>query len=460
MACIMAGTIMVVLDIMIVNLVLHQIGVDLGAVDGIEWVATAYLLGVCASVPVSGWLATRFGVRRVFLASVVAFTVSSAACAAAPSLGMLIALRTFQGAGGGAIMPIGLAIVLDMYPKERHGGAVAKWGVATMIAPAIGPSLGGWVATDLSWRWLFLLYVPVGVAVLAVGWRAIPDIGHRARSPFDLVGFVLGSSGIALLLVALSEGHGWGWTSAATTTCFLGGSLALIAFVHRERATAHPMIDLAIFEERGFRLAVAATFFSLTAQWARLISLPLQLQSVRGVTALTVGLLFVPAAFTAAAGMSIAGRSINRVGVRPAILCGCLVMMVSMLGLSRLTLTTPLVVIAVVVALQSFGHGLVSTSAMVAGLSELPPAHLAQGTAVRNMVAQGSGAFAVAMQTAVVALALTPGGSPQDEHAAYNTVFLVTAGFVAIAIVLAARLPRGASQVRPAVDESVVLAVE
>ena len=314
MAVIMAATVMVVLDSTIVNVALHQIGVDLGAGDDVEWIVPAYLLAVCASLPATGWLADRFGRKRVFLGSLLAFTVASAACAAAPNLAVLVLFRVLQGFGGGAMIPVGMAIALELFPRERHGRAMAVWGMSAMVAPAIGPTLGGWLVTSVSWHWLFLVNVPIGAAALVAGLRLLPDVGPRDRRPFDVAGLVLGSAGLTVAVFGVAQGTAWGWTSPAIVLCLVLGLGSLALFVRHELRTPHPLIDVRMFSERSFRLAMGVLVFVMGANFARLVFVPLQLESLRGFTALRVGMMFiVPAIFTAV-GMSLGGRLVDRVG--------------------------------------------------------------------------------------------------------------------------------------------------
>ena len=314
LSVIMAATIMVVLDSTIVNVALHQIGLDLGAGDGIEWIVTAYLLAVCMSQPATGWLADRYGRKRVFLASLVSFTLASVACAAAPTLGVLIAFRILQGIGGGAMMPVGMTMVFELFPKAQHGRAIAVWGMSAMVAPAIGPTLGGWLVTSVSWHWLFLINVPIGVVALVAGIRLLPDIGHRERRPFDLPGLLFGGVGLAAAVVGVAQGTAWGWRSPATILCIVGGLGCLTVFTRHELRSDHPLIELRMFEQRAFRLAIGAFVFVMGAEYARLVFVPLQLEGLRGFTAMKVGMMFfVPAVFTAV-GMSLGGRLVDRVG--------------------------------------------------------------------------------------------------------------------------------------------------
>lgn len=441
LAVIMGATIMVALDTTVVNVALHQIGKDLGAGTGIEWVVTAYLLAVCVAQPATAWVSDRFGRRPVFLGSLALFTLASVACAFAPTLPFLVGARVAQGLGGGALMPVGMAMVLELFPRDRHGRTIATWGMATMVAPALGPTLGGWLVTSVSWHWLFLINLPVGLVTLAAGWRLLPAVGHRSRAPFDTLGLLLGSGGLSIAILGLSQGNAWGWWSAATIGCIAIGVAALVCFVGHELRTDDPMIDVRVFENRPFRTAMAVMLFLYIAQFGRLVYLPLQLESLRDETALTVGLLFMPAGVFTAIAMSVGGRLSDARGPRLPVMIGCGVMFVSMLGFTQLTLTTPLGLIAGLMSIQGVGFGMVMAPAMVAGLSDLPARLTAQGAALRSLLGQASGAVAVAGLGAVVAFA--SGASPSPEHAqrAFNIAFAVGAACTLISLVLASRLP-------------------
>jgi DHA2 family multidrug resistance protein len=442
---VMAATVMVVLDSTIVNVALHQIGLDLHAGDGIEWIVTAYLLAVCIAQPATGWLADRFGRKRVFLSSLIAFTVASALCATAPSLVLLVGFRALQGLGGGALMPVGMTMVFEMFPRHQHGRAIAVWGMAAMVAPAIGPTLGGWLVTSVSWHWMFLINVPIGALALFAGLRLLPDIGHREIRAFDGTGLGLGGAGVAVAILGIAEGSVWGWSSAATIGCIVGGSTLLVLFVRHELRVEQPLIELRMFEQRSFSLAMAVLVFVMVAQYARLVFVPLQLESLRGYTALKVGLMFFVPAILTAVGMSLGGRLVDRRGPRLPIVAGCIGMVVAMASFSQLSLTTPGWAIIGLLSVQGFSMGVTMSPTMVAGLGDLPARLVAQGSAVRSLISQLSGAVAVAVLGAVVVSKMGTDPSPQQAQNAYNLAFAVAAGGAVIALALASRLPSGAA---------------
>jgi DHA2 family multidrug resistance protein len=444
MSVVMIGTIMVVLDSTIVNVALPQIASDLHAGSGVEWIVSSYLLAVAVSQPASGWLADRFGRKAIFLLSLTSFTVASLLAALSPSLSVLIACRILQGFGGGALLPVGMAMVLELFPRERHGRAMSTYGVAAMTAPAIGPTLGGWLVTAVSWHWLFLINVPIGAVGLLLGLRWLPQVGHYERRRFDALGLALGGSGLALVVLGLSEANGWGWASPSAVICILSGVVLLALFIPHELRNAAPLIDLSIFRRGAFSLAMGATFFITCAQFTRLVFIPLELESVRGYSALAVGILLGPSAIVTALAMTIGGRLVDSIGSRLPVMFGISTMAVAVFALGNLTLTTPLWVIGALLCLQGLGMGIGMSPLMVAGMSDLPPNQVARGSAVRSLTNQISGAFAVAALGALVAARMGTSTTPTHAVASYNSAFIASSVSLLIALALASRLPSGA----------------
>jgi EmrB/QacA subfamily drug resistance transporter len=335
-----------------------------------------------------------------------------------------------------------MAIVLGLFPKERHGRAIAVWGLSAMLAPAIGPSIGGWLVTSVSWHWLFLINVPIGIATFVCSIKLIPETGHRERRPFDTVGLVLGCGGLTLAVLGLSEANRWGWGTAATIGSIGLGVVSLGLFVRWELRVTHPMIELRMFRERNFRFAMSALLFVYIAQFGRLVFLPLQLEELRGDSALKVGLLFIlPGAFTAVS-MALGGRLVDRIGPRTPIMVGSALVGVAMIGFAFIDLDTSLLFIDSFMCVQGFGIGLLTAPAMVAGLSELPPNLMAQGTAMRSLLSQVGGALAVAVLGAVLAARVGTSVDPHTIQSGYDAAFAAAAVGVGVAFVLASRLPK------------------
>jgi EmrB/QacA subfamily drug resistance transporter len=311
-----------------------------------------------------------------------------------------------------------------------------------MVAPAIGPTVGGWLVTAVSWHWLFLINVPIGIAAFVAGIRLLPQIGHRENRPFDLAGLVLGTTGLTIAVLGISEGSAWGWTSAATIICIGGGICLLVAFVVHGLGTDHPLIELRMFSEKQFRLAMGVLVFVTAANFARLVFVPLQLEGLRGMTAFRVGMMFFVPAIVMAVGMSIGGRHVDRIGPRRPIILGCCGMFLAMVGFSQLTLTTPIWVIVALLSLQGLGMGMAMSPTMVAGLSDLPARLMAQGSAVRSLTGQVAGAVSVAVLGAVVSSKMGADPTPQQSQDAYNSAFAWAAVGLLVSLFLAFRLPK------------------
>ncbi|HEY6534140.1 MAG TPA: DHA2 family efflux MFS transporter permease subunit, partial [Acidimicrobiales bacterium] len=391
MAVVIAGTVMVILDTTIVNVALPRIAEDLGAGDGIEWVVSAYLVATSVVLPVTGWLGDRFGHKRLYLSGLVVFTVASLLCGLAPTFPTLVAARVLQGFGGGILLPVGLVLILKVFPREEHGRAIGVWAIAAMASPAVGPTLGGWLVDTVDWHWLFLLNVPIGVVTVIAGWRIVPEVARGRFGRFDTVGFLSGSVGLALLVLGLSEGNRWGWSSPATLSCVGLGAVLMITFVVNELRVSEPMLELDMFRSVTFTLAFGISFIVVGVQYVRLVFVPLELEAVEGHTAFTVGLSLAPAAILTAVGVTLGGRLADRVGPRKPIIVGVSTMVVSGFAVAAFGLRSPLWVLIVLLTIQGFGLGLHSSPATVAAMNTLPADLVGQGSTMRTLASQVSG---------------------------------------------------------------------
>lgn len=426
LSVVLIGTVMVSLDTTIVNVALPQIRENLHAGKGIEWVVTAYLLAVAVSQPATGWAADRFGRKRIFIMSLCSFTAASMLCAIAPNLTALIVFRVLQGLGGGALAPVGMAIVIELFPARRRGRAMSVWGIASMAAPAIGPTLGGYLVTAVSWHWLFLINVPIGTLGVVLGLKVLRDLGYREWRRLDVVGLMLGGGGLAVALFGVTEANDWGWSSPATLATVAGGTLALVAFVAHELHTDQPMLDLRMFRITVFALATIVTWFTTAAQYTRLVFIPLSLENIRGYSALRVGLILTPAALLTAVGMSIGGRMVDRVGARRPMALGSGLMCVGAFSLSHIGVSTPVAAIIASLGTQGLGFGLCALPGVVVAMNALPSRYVAQASAVRSLISQVAGASTIAVLSAIVAVRLGSGTpSLERSQTAYDTAFLV-----------------------------------
>lgn len=446
MGVVLIGTFMVILDTTITNVALPTIGEELHQTASLDWIVTGYLLSVGLAQPATGWLADRFGRHRMFTFSLGAFAVGSLLCAMAPSLQALVVFRILQGLGGGAMMPVGMAMIYELFPPDRRGRALGIWGIAAMAAPAIGPVLGGWLVTNFSWRSIFYVNVPIGAVGVVAALLLLRDTGFRERRPFDRAGMALATGALVALLLAFSRARDWGWAAPQTVALVLGGVALGVAYGVHSSGTRHPMIDLGIFRVRTFSLTIGIVWLVTAAQFARLVFIPLELESVRGLTALEAGMVMAPAALATAVTMPIGGRLADALGARVPVGLGAGLIAAGVYLLSTLSLTTPTWQITIYLAVQASGVGLALMPSSVVAMNSLPSRYVAQASAVRSVNRQVAGALSVGLLSTFVATrigAVSAGSaaSASVAQAAYNDVFLLSLGGVLLALALVPFLP-------------------
>jgi EmrB/QacA subfamily drug resistance transporter len=456
---IILGTFMVILDNTVVTVALPQLGRVFGTdLSLLQWVITAYFLAQAAVIPLAGWLSDRFGAKRIYLISLVLFTAGSALCGLATSGQMLVAMRVIQGLGGGMLMPIGMAVLYRLTPPERRGAIMAMFGLPLMVAPALGPVLGGYLVEFADWRLIFLLNVPIGALALVVGLRALPDLpAARAAGALDTLGILLGPIAFASLSFGISESTGSGWTGAPTLVGVAVGLVALALFIWRELTFAHPLLELRVFRGRDFSLAIATQWAGFGAMFGSFFLLPMFLQQVRGYGSFETGLMTLPQAVASAIFMQIGGRLFDRVGARPPVLAGLALVATSLWLMTGISGSTTVRDLFLPLTLMGAGMGLMMMSLNTHMLNSTPRELTSRVTslsqALQNVVSSlAIATFATVLQSRVplhVADATAAAGgrpTPQalaDASAAgFGDVYLVALGLIAVAWLLAWTLRR------------------
>jgi EmrB/QacA subfamily drug resistance transporter len=431
LAVVCAGVILASLDMFIVNLALPAIAADLGGdLAALSWVLNGYTIIYAAALIPAGRLADRTGRKRGFLVGVLLFTVTSALCAVAANTPMLVGFRVLQAIGAALLTPTSLSIVLATFPPERRGRAVRIWTAMGGLAAALGPMLGG-LLTELDWRWIFLVNVPVGVAAVVVGGRVIPALpGERGRRP-DTVGAALLTLAIGVLVLALVEGNGWGWGSARIVGLFVLAVLAGAGFLVRSATHASPVLELSLLKVRTYALVLLSMLLFSTAFAGMLLSVVLWAQEQWGWSALRTGLTLAPGPLVVPVFAMVAGPLIARFGPGPVIALGNVVFAAGVLWWAvRVGLTPDYVDLIAGLLVTGVAVGLTLPTLMAAASVSLPPHRFATGAAVASMVRQVGFAVGVALIVAVV-------GAPAAGGEAL-TAFRHGWFAVAIAAVLAA----------------------
>jgi EmrB/QacA subfamily drug resistance transporter len=445
LAIVCAGVILASLDLFIVNVALPQIAHDFGTsnVSDLSWVLNGYAIVYASLLVLFGRMADRHRRDQGFLLGVAIFTVASAACAASTSIGMLVAFRLVQAAGAALLTPTSLGLVLASYPPEGRSSAVRTWTATGGVAAAMGPVIGG-LLVALSWRWVFLVNVPVGLVALAVGWRKLPHVpGHPAPRP-DALGAILVTGGVGALTFGLVEGGSWGWGSAATVSVLAASALALALFVWHCARSRNPLIDPALFRIPNFSGASAVALLFSASFGAMLLSIVLWEQVAWGWSALKAGLAIAPGPLMVPLfSFLVAGRLIARIGAGPVIALGSTLFAAGVAWWALAVGLQPDYVGSILggMLLTGVGVGLTLPTMMATAASSLPPQSFATGSAVVNMIRQIGLAIGVAVLVAVIAVP----ASSAERLAAFQRGWWVIAAIALVGVVPALVLLRRAA---------------
>ncbi len=400
-ATVMLATIMAALDISIVNVALPYMRGNFGAtVEEITWVATGYLLSNVIVMPMVAMLSARFGRRRLYLFSILLFTIASMLCGLAWDLSSLITFRALQGGGGGAIIPISQAILRETFPPEEQGKIIGIYGLGVILAPAFSPTLGGWLTDTYSWRWIFFINVPVGVLTIILISRTIHDPPYlvRDRGRLDYWGLALLTIGLSALLLLLEKGERLAWFESRTIvrlTLLATGAMAL--FVWRELASKRAAVDLRLFKDLNFATGTVFGGVFGIALYGSLFLLPLFLQEILGYSAMNAGLTMMPRSITMAFTMPLAGRLYNRAGPRLLAGCGMLLSAFSFWQLSCLQPDVGYWDIVVPQALQGVGFGLIFVALTTSAMVTIDRSRVTAATGLYVVVRQICGSIGIAL---------------------------------------------------------------
>jgi EmrB/QacA subfamily drug resistance transporter len=426
---------MSIMDSTVVNVALPTLsryfGVPLASVSG---VVTAYLVTLAVVMPASGWAGDRFGARNVMLGAIGVFTCASALCGLATSLPELVTFRAVQGIGGGVLAPVGMAMMFRAFPPAERIRANRLQIVPTLVAPTLGPVVGGLLVDGLSWRWIFYLNLPVGVAALAFGFLFLPRGSEHPAGRFDLPGFALAGAGFPLFIYALSTGASSGWGSPPVLLTGAGGLVLLASFVLAELRAAEPMLQLRILSDRLFRM----TSLQLTSAGAGFLGMlflvPLFLQDGLGFSAVHSGLSTFPEAVGGMIGVQVTSRLYKRVGPRRLMMLG---MSVTVCTIGAMTFAGPATAAWLMPALMlatgcAFGFGMAPSQ--TAAFATVSAAETGHASTLLNTLRQAGGAAGIALLGTVLAAA-------HPEHAnlsGFRVAFAIAACLMVVGVAFSA----------------------
>jgi MFS transporter, DHA2 family, multidrug resistance protein len=406
---VMIPTLIEILDTSIANVALGHIQGSLSAgQDEVTWVLTSYLVSNAIVIPVSGFLSKLFGRRNYLLLSVVVFTAASMLCGLATSLGMLIAFRIVQGIGGGGLQPMSQAILLEAYPPEERGLAMAIFAMGAVLGPILGPLLGGYITDNYSWRWIFNINVPVGLLALAMIWLYVQDPPYlerrQAGDRVDYVGLALLSLGLGCLQVVLDKGQQDDWfNSDFILTLAVISAVSLVSFLAYELRCKHPVVDLTVFRDRSFAMGNVVMFFGYFAFFGAIVLLPLYLQNLMGYTAFLSGVVLGPGGLIMLVILPVVGKLTNKIDARYILFAGLIVSAVSLLNMAGFTLDIDLGTAITARNIQAVGIALFFVPLSYLTMAYISKEHMNNASAVFNLLRNLGGSFGVAFVTTLLA---------------------------------------------------------
>ncbi len=444
-AVVVTGSIMSILDTTIVNVALETLSVDLHAPVGtVQWVVTGYMLALAAVIPVTGWAARRVGTRRLYLISLVLFTLGSALCGLAWSMDSLILFRILQGLGGGMLMPTGMIILARAAGPHRVGRIMSIVGVPMVLGPVLGPIIGGVLVEHVGWRWIFFVNLPIGIAAVSLAWRLLPAGKAEEAGPLDWLGVALLSTGLPILTYGLAEaGSGAGFSSPRSLVPILLGLALTATFAVHSLRTTRPLLNVRMYANSAFAAASATTFCLGASLFGAMILLPLYFQVVRGSSVIETGLLLTPQSIGAAVAMPFTGRLADRIGGGPLAFVGTLVTAIATLPFAFVTDSTSIPFIEAALLVRGIGIGFAMMPAFSAAYAVLRPEQIADATPQLNVVQRVGGSIGTAMLAVVLGAGLagaTSAAATADAFAsAYWWAFWIAlAGLLPAAVLMRA----------------------
>ncbi len=403
----MIGTLMEVVDTSVANVSLpHMQGTFSAGVDEITWVITSYLVANAVILPITGWLGNYFGRKRFYLWCLGVFTLASLGSGASPSLPFLVVMRVIQGFAGGAMVPMSQAILLESFPKEEHGKAMALFGIGVVFGPIIGPTLGGWITDNWGWPWVFYINVPVGLLGVLLGMMHITDPPHlkRPEGRVDYLSFLFICVGLGSLEVVLNRGQRFDWFGSNFIKAFaLAAAVGIALFIWRSLTAERPLVNLRVFTNRSFASGTVMMFLLGFGLFGSFTMLPLFVQNLLGYTATWAGLVISPGGIASLLAMGIVGNLVGRVDSRILVAVGAGFNIVAIWLLQSVDLQVDFTYVTMSRLFQGFGLGFLFVPITAAAFAHLRPEQIGQGTGLFNLLRNEGGSVGIAMSATVLA---------------------------------------------------------
>lgn len=403
LAVIVIGTFMVVLDSSIVNVAIPKLMSVFGiSVSDSKWIITSYSLTMGAMIPLTGYMGHRFGNKNVYMASMLAFTVGSFLCGLAWNNQAMIGARVLQAIGGGMMSPVSMAIIYDIFPREKRGMALGFWGIAAMAAPTIGPTLGGYIIEYLNWRMIFYINLPIGILGFLLSGIVLRPSPAKTDWPFDPIGFITVTVGMVSCLYVLGEGSNIDWSDISNILLLVLGGGCLVMFVINELNHPHPMLDIRVLKHFPFTMSILISSVLNMALFGFVFIMPLFLQSLRGLTAMETGMLMLPSAVATGLMMPISGKLYDKFGAKRIILPGMVMLVWATWLLSKITPEISLDYIMWLMVFRGLAMGICIMPITTEGMNAVPQEKITEASSLSNAVRQISASLSVTILTTLM----------------------------------------------------------
>lgn len=404
---IIVGMFMVSLDSSVLNVAIPGIVKYFGSnLSTIQWTITGYALALAAVIPLAGWMTDRFGTKRIFIIVISLFTLGSALCSMATSPSQLILFRVIQGIGGGMVMPIGIATIFRIAPKDKLGSFMGLLGMPILLAPTLGPVVSGYILEYSSWHWIFRINIPIGIIAIIVTYLFLPEFERKDVPSLDIFGMILAPIAFAMLVYGVNEGSK-SWTSTNTIVGLVVGGIALIIFIYVELSQKEPLIELKVFGSLEFLSGIAVLSIFQITLFSVMILAPLYLQSVKGFTTLHTGFILLPQALSAGIMMPISGKLFDKIGAKPLAITGVSISAVVLFMLSKVSATTSVTYIVLCLVAMGLGSGLVMMPINSHMLQAAPKKLISRVTPLTGAFQQVIFSFAIAGMTGFLTSRIT-----------------------------------------------------
>lgn len=402
-AVLILGAFTAILNQTLLNVALPKIQTDLNvSYNTVQWLVTGYMLVNGVLIPITAFLLESFTTRTLFIFAMSSFGVGTIFCALSPTFPILLVGRLVQGIGAGIIMPLMTNVMLTIFPPEKRGAAMGTMGVAMIFAPAVGPTLSGWIVENYSWRLLFYVVLPITILDVILAVIFLRNIRQLTRPRLDILGVILSTIGFGGILYAFSEAGNKGWSDSQVQLSLIAGILSLIIFVWRSLTVKNPVLEFRVFKFSIFSMTTIVNAVITMAMFAGMVLTPIYLQNIRGFTPLQSGLLLLPGAIVMGIMSPVTGILYDKIGARPLAVVGLLITAITTWNFGHLTDATTYGHIMVMYTFRMFGMSMLMMPIMTEGLNNLPPKYYSHGTAMSNTLRQVSGSLGTAFLVTVM----------------------------------------------------------